>query len=78
MKQIDFTEDLVNTIKSLPDEKVKKVLEFICSLKEPEVDGNIPLEKSGLSAEEAFDLRSRLSAFAEDWNSPEMNIYDKL
>jgi hypothetical protein len=78
MKQSDLTEDLVNSIKSLPDEKVKKVLEYICSLKEPEINENILLEKSGLTQQEAFDLRNRLSTFTEDWNSSEMNIYDKL
>jgi hypothetical protein len=38
--------------------------------------GPIDLRKRGIDKAQAADLRSRLSTFAEDWNSPEMNIYD--
>lgn len=36
----------------------------------------IDLRKRGIDEAQAADLRSRLSTFAEDWNSPEMDIYD--
>ena len=38
--------------------------------------GSIDLGKRGIDEAQAADLRSRLSTFAEDWNSPEMDIYD--
>ena len=38
----------------------------------------IDLESRGISIEQAADLRSRLQAFAEGWNSPEMDVYDEL
>jgi hypothetical protein len=38
--------------------------------------GSIDLRKRGIDEAQAADLRSRLSTFAEDWNSPEMDIYD--
>jgi hypothetical protein len=38
--------------------------------------GPIDLRKRGIDEAQAADLRSRLSTFAEDWNSPEMDIYD--
>ena len=36
----------------------------------------IELQSRGINASQAADLRSRLSTFAEDWNRPEMDIYD--
>ena len=38
--------------------------------------GSIDLRKRGIDEAQAADLRGRLSTFAEDWNSPEMDIYD--
>jgi hypothetical protein len=34
------------------------------------------LRELGIDEAQAADLRARLRAFAEDWESPEMNIYD--
>lgn len=36
----------------------------------------IDLAARGISREQAADLRHRLSPIAEDWNSPEMDVYD--
>ena len=36
----------------------------------------IDLREHGISREQAADLRARLSTFAEDWERPEMDIYD--
>jgi hypothetical protein len=36
----------------------------------------IDLRERGINAFEAAELRSRLATFAEDWDSPEMSIYD--
>ncbi len=36
----------------------------------------IDLGAHGISPEQAADLRARLSTFAEDWDDPEMDIYD--
>jgi len=38
--------------------------------------GPIDLRKRGIDEAHAADLRGRLSTFAEDWDSPEMDIYD--
>jgi hypothetical protein len=40
-----------------------------------EADG-IDLRARGITEAEAAEMRDRLAAFAEDWNSPEMEIYD--
>ena len=38
--------------------------------------GTVDLSQRGISPAQAADLRARLSAFEEDWNSPEMDVYD--
>lgn len=38
--------------------------------------GNIDLVARGIDEAQAADLRARLATFAEDWDSPEMDIYD--
>jgi hypothetical protein len=36
----------------------------------------VDLKSKGINPAQAEELRARLSAFAEDWESPEMSIYD--
>lgn len=36
----------------------------------------IDLNARGIDESQAADLRGRLATFADDWNSPEMDIYD--
>jgi hypothetical protein len=43
-----------------------------------EPSGSIDLRERGIDAAHAADLRRRLSTFAEDWDRPEMNVYDQL
>jgi hypothetical protein len=38
----------------------------------------IDLRERGIDESQAADLRRRLTAFAEDWDRPEMAIYDEL
>ena len=38
--------------------------------------GAIDLQDRGIDEAQAADLRARLQAFAEDWDSPEMAAYD--
>lgn len=40
--------------------------------------GPIDLKEIGVSKEEAADLRWRFGAIAEDWDRPEMDVYDEL
>jgi hypothetical protein len=37
----------------------------------------VDLVQRGIDAEQAADLRARLGRFAEDWDRPEMDIYDE-
>jgi hypothetical protein len=36
----------------------------------------INLQERGINKEQAAELRNKFSAIAEDWNRPEMDIYD--
>jgi len=38
--------------------------------------GGIDLRQRGIDEAQAASLRHRLAAFAEEWESPEMSIYD--
>ncbi len=38
--------------------------------------GPIDLRTRGIDEAQAADLRARLKTFAEDWDSPEMDVYD--
>ena len=40
--------------------------------------GTVNLAERGIDPEQAAELRSRLQSFAEDWNRPEMAIYDEI
>lgn len=37
---------------------------------------SVDLSKRGIDEAQAADLRHRLAAFAEDWDRPEMGVYD--
>ena len=36
----------------------------------------IDLQEHGIDVAQAADIRARLAFFAEDWENPEMNVYD--
>lgn len=38
--------------------------------------GAIGIEEHGIDKLQAADLRARFSTFVEDWESPEMSVYD--
>ena len=61
--QIILTDTPSNVIES-------KVLVTFLETKE------IDLRENGIGKEQAAELRTKLSAIAEDWNRPEMDVYD--
>lgn len=36
----------------------------------------VDLKAHGIDEEQAAELQARLTTFAEDWNSPDMDLYD--
>jgi hypothetical protein len=41
-----------------------------------EESGGVGLRSRGIDQARAVELRARLGAFAEEWDSPEMDLYD--
>jgi hypothetical protein len=39
---------------------------------------SVELADRGIDERQAADLRRRLGTFAEDWDRPEMDVYDEL
>jgi hypothetical protein len=75
---------IIETIRVLAPEKQQAVLEFAEFLQnrqrlnlDPDT-GSVNLAERGIGIEQAGELRSRLQTFAEDWNRPEMAVYDEL
>ncbi len=50
------------------DEETRVIVTFISP--------SVNLQERGIDEKQAQFLRAQLSAFAEDWDSPEMSIYD--
>jgi hypothetical protein len=40
--------------------------------------GSVDLRERGIDETNAADLRRRLAAVADDWDRPEMSVYDEL
>ena len=72
---------ILETIRVLAPEKQEAVLAFAESLqrgKDGSNNGLVDLASRGIGIEQAGELRSRLTTFAEDWNRPDMDAYDEL
>lgn len=52
---------------------VARVVVTFLSASEP-----VDLAQRGIDAKQAVDLRARLAAFAEDWDRPDMDVYDDM
>ena len=62
--------ELLETPKDLEESRV--IVTFLSS------KGPVDLRERGISELQASNLRGRLAAFTEDWERPEMSIYDSL
>jgi hypothetical protein len=71
---MDTRQTLLSVIDMLPDEELTSLVSLaqLLSLKQ-NPDGSVVED---LDLRQLADLRSRLSQFAEEWDSPEMEIYD--
>ncbi len=80
---------LIEKIQNLPDDRLIEVEDFVDFLAERkssrtlgnhniQQSGSVNLSDLGISSIEAAAQRAALSTFAEDWERPEMAIYDKL
>lgn len=61
--------ELTQQPENIPDD-TKVIVTFLAS-------GGIDLQARQIDEETAAELRTRLTRFAEDWESPEMDVYDE-
>ena len=57
-----------------PPNEVKKARVLVTFVESNEIN----LRERGIDERRATDLRGRLSAIAEDWERPEMDVYDEV
>ena len=71
---MDTRQTLLSVIDTLPDEELTSLMSLarFLSLKQNPDQSLV----EDLDLLQLADLRSRLSQFAEEWDSPEMEIYD--
>jgi hypothetical protein len=55
-----------------PDAEGRVIVTFLGS------SGRVDLAGRGIDEQQAADLRHRLKAVAEDWDRPEMDVYDAI
>lgn len=65
---------LLNSFSQLKEEFVLEAIEEKISRER----GKVNLAERGISEAEALAQRAAFATFAEDWESPEMDAYDKL
>jgi hypothetical protein len=57
-------------------ESPNKVPEGTCVIVTFVISNDIDLASQGIDREQAKTLRASLANFSDDWNSPEMSVYD--
>jgi hypothetical protein len=74
----ECTQQIMEDMLALPGDKIAEVVDFVHFPKaQAQTSGHTPHE-TGLTREEAFDLRRRLATFENDWDAPGMDAYDNL
>ena len=75
--QLTLPDEITRMIDSFAKSKEVFVLEAV-EEKIVREKGKVNLQEKGISEAEALTQRHAFAAFAEDWESPEMDVYDKL
>ncbi len=75
--QLNIPDETARLINSFSQAKEEFVLEAI-EEKINREKGKVKLAERGISESEAFAQRAAFATFAEDWENPEMDAYDKL
>ena len=69
---------LIEKITNLPPRRISEVEDFVDFLTQRESGGHVSLAELGITPEDAAAQRFALASFAEDWERPEMEVYDNL
>jgi rubrerythrin len=75
--QINIPDEIARIINSFSQPKEEFVLEAI-EEKIRREKGKVKLAERGISEVDALTQRAAFATFSEDWDSPEMDAYDKL
>lgn len=75
--QLNVPDEIARLISSFSQAKEEFVLEAI-EEKISREKGKVNLAERGINETEALAQRSAFAAFADDWEAPEMDAYDKL
>jgi predicted transcriptional regulator len=75
--QLTLPDDITRLIDSFAKSKEVFVLEAV-EEKIKREKGKINLLEKGITEAKALAQRHAFATFAEDWESPEMDVYDKL
>ncbi len=81
--------DLIQKITGLPPTRISEVEDFVNFLTQKEDSKKVnfesdsqrwpvDLQKLGISKEAAARQRAAFASFAEDWEHPDMDVYDDL
>lgn len=73
--QLNIPDEIAHLINTFPQPKEEFVLEAIKEKIRRE-KGKVKLAERGISEEEASKQRAAFATFSEDWDSPEMDVYD--
>ncbi|HEX8398353.1 MAG TPA: hypothetical protein VF644_13055 [Pyrinomonadaceae bacterium] len=75
--QIEIPDEIALLINTFSQPKEEFVLEAI-EEKIRREKGKVKLAERGISEEEALTQRAAFATFSEDWESPEMDVYDLI
>ncbi len=67
-----YRQGKIELLESPPSDMEGKVIVTFLSA------GAVDLVERGIDERQAADLRQRLKPFAEDWDRPEMDVYDAV
>ncbi len=75
--QLNISDEIARVISAFSQPKEEFVLEAIQE-KIIREKGKVNLAERGIGEADSVTQRAAFATFAEDWESPEMDIYDKL
>jgi Arc/MetJ-type ribon-helix-helix transcriptional regulator len=61
-----------------PDQVLNEALDALDARRKLAETASADLASRGINESQAADLRQRLKSFADDWNRPEMDVYDAV
>ncbi len=67
-----YRDGKIELLEPAPDDAAGRVIVTFLSV------APVDLKERGIDKQQAGDLRRRLAVFADDWDRPEMDVYDAV